>query len=109
MELDFAVDGLKYVSLKPLEYKGIKIPKDFHFDGVTIIAPFGFLFSNKDLLQGLRASCFHDFMCQHKDIYSRKQATKILIEIWREDGLEEFKAVLVKFAVNVFQIMKGWF
>lgn len=104
----FIVHGDKFATICDLKYLDMIIPKGFLFDGVTIIAPFGFLFSNKDLNQGLEASCFHDFMCLHKDKYSRKQATKVLIDIWRDNGLENFKASIAKFAVNIYQWFKGW-
>ena len=67
MIIYFGINGDKYHTLVSLEYEGIKIPAGFEFDGVTVKAPFTFLFSNKDLRQGIRASCFHDWMCNHKD------------------------------------------
>ncbi len=104
----FGVKGLKYVTLKELHYDGITLPKGFEFDGVTVKVPFTLLFSNKDLRQGIRASCFHDWMCRHKDEYSREYATKVLVDIWKEDGLEDFKAWFVKVCVNAYQWLKGW-
>lgn len=104
----FLVVGEKYQTVVPLIYKGITVPKGFEFDGVTVKAPFTFLFSNKDLRQGIRASCFHDFMCRHKNQYSRKFATDILVKIWREDGLENWKAFLVRLSVNLYQWFNGW-
>lgn len=106
--MKFGVKGLKYVTLKELHYDGITVPKGFEFDGVTVMAPFTLLFSNKDLRQGIRASCFHDWMCQHKDEYSREYATKVLVDIWKEDGLESLKAWFVKVCVNAYQWLKGW-
>ena len=106
--MKFGVKGLKYITLKELHYDGITVPKGFEFDGVSVKAPFILLFSNKDLRQGIRASCFHDWMCQHKDEYSRAYATKILVDIWKEDGLEDFKAWFVKVCVNAYQWFKGW-
>lgn len=105
---DFAVYGINYSTLRELSYAEIVIPKGFVFDGVTVPAPFTLLFSNKDLRQGIMASCFHDWMCKHKDLYARKEATEILIEIWKIYGLNNFKAVIAKFAVNFFQWLKGW-
>lgn len=105
--LDFAVYGINYVTLHDIEHEGIKIPRGYVFDGVTVRAPFTLIFSNKDLRKGIRASCFHDWLCLHKDIYGRKYATNILVEIWREDGLNTFKAWIVKISVNVYQIIKG--
>ena len=104
----FLVVGEKYQTVVPLVYKGISVPKGFVFDGVTVKAPFTFLFSNKDLRQGIRASCFHDFMCRHKNQYSRKFATDILVKIWREDGLENWKAFFVRLSVNLYQWFNGW-
>lgn len=108
MIIQFGIYNGKYVTLESLKYKGIKIPAGFEFDGVTVMAPFTLLFSNKDLRQGIRASCFHDWMCLHKDEYSRREATKILTDIWQEDGLERFKAKLVEWAVNAYQRLSGW-
>lgn len=104
----FLVVGEKYQTAVSLEYKGIIVPKGFVFDGVTVKAPFTFLFSNKDLRQGIRASCFHDYMCKHKDRYSRKFATDILVKIWMEDGLEYWKAYFVRLSVNLYQWFNGW-
>lgn len=104
----FLVVGEKYRTIKELKYKDIVVPKGFEFDGVTVKAPFTFLFSNKDLRQGIRASCFHDYMCQHKDKYKREYATDILVEIWQEDGLEDFKAWFVRWSVNLYQWFNGW-
>lgn len=104
----FGVKGLKYVTLKELHYDGIIVPKGFEFDGVSVKAPFTLLLSNKDLRQGIRASCFHDWMCRHKDEYSREYATKVLVDIWKEDGLESLKAWFVKVCVNAYQWFKGW-
>lgn len=108
MGYDFAVCGEKFVTLKELKFAGITVPKGFVFDGVTVKAPFTFLFSNKDLRQGIRASCFHDWLCLHKDEYSREFATDVLVQIWRKDGLEKIKAVFVKWSVNLYQRLRGW-
>ena len=106
--LNFAVYGINYVTLRDLEHEGIKIPRGFVFDGVTVKAPFTFIFSNKDLRKGIRASCFHDYMCQHKSEYSRKYATDVLVDLWKQDGLSPFKAWIVKISVNLYQWLKGW-
>ncbi len=108
MIIYFGINGDKYHTLVSLEYEGIKIPAGFEFDGVTVKAPFTFLFSNKDLRQGIRASCFHDWMCNHKDRYRRETATDVLVEIWRADGLEAWKAWFVRRSVNLYQWLKGW-
>lgn len=100
----FAVDGINYITLEPLTYKDITIPEGFVFDGVTVKAPFTFLFSNKDLRKGIRASCFHDWMCKHKDKYDRKDATKLLVDMWVEDGLPKWKSSFVYISVELYQI-----
>ena len=105
--LDFAVYGINYVTMRELEYDGIKIPCGYVFDGVTAKAPFTFIFSTKDLRQGIRASCFHDWLCQHKPKYTREYSTKILVDIWRKDGLNGYKAFIVKISVNFYQFFKG--
>ena len=108
MIIYFGISGDKYHTLVSLEYEGIKIPAGFEFDGVTVKAPFTFLFSNKDLRQGIRASCFHDWMCNHKDRYRRETATDVWVEIWRADGLEAWKAWVGRWSVNLYQWLKGW-
>ncbi len=105
--LDFAVYGINYVTMRELEYDGIKIPCGYVFDGVTARAPFTFLFSTKDLRQGIRASCFHDWLCLHKSEYSRTYATDVLVDLWKQDGLNPVKAWIVKISVNAYQIIKG--
>ena len=103
----FGVKGLKYVTLKELQYDGITLPKGFEFDGVTVMAPFTLLFSNKDLRQGIRASCFHDWLCEHKAEYTREYSTKVLVDIWQADGLDKIKAKIAGFAVNLYQMIQG--
>lgn len=106
-KLKFAVKDFDFITLKQIKYKNIIVPKGYIFDGVTVKAPFTFLFSNKDLKQGIRASCIHDWLCQHKDQYTLTEATNILIDVWKHDGLENFKAFIVKLSVNIFQFFKG--
>ena len=101
-------DDLNYCTIKPLMYKGIKVPAHFVFDGVTVKAPFTLIFSNKDLRKGIKASCFHDWMCKHKDLYRRKQATKILVELWKENGLSTWKCWIVYICVEIYQLFNGW-
>lgn len=91
--LNFAVYGINYVTLKDLEHDGIKIPKGYVFDGVTVKAPFTLLFSTKDLRQGIRASCFHDWICQNKKNYTREYSTKVLVDIWKQDGFIRLELV----------------
>lgn len=105
--LNFAVYGINYVTLKDLEHDGIKIPKGYVFDGVTVKAPFTLLFSTKDLRQGVRASCFHDWLCEHREEYTREYATDVLVDIWQKDGLNKFKAFIAKISVNVYQFFRG--
>lgn len=105
--LDFAVYGINYVTLQDLEYDGIKVPRGYVFDGVTAKAPFTFIFSTKDLRQGIRASCFHDWLCQHKPEYTREYSTKVLVDIWKQDGLNGYKAFIAKISVNIYQFFTG--
>lgn len=105
--LDFAVWGISYVTMHDMEHEGIKVPRGYVFDGVTVKAPFTFLFSNKDLRQGIRASCFHDWLCLHKSEYSRTYATDVLVDLWKKDGLNKFKAFIAKISVNVYQFFRG--
>lgn len=105
--LDFAVYGINYVTLRDLEHDGVIVPKGYVFDGVTVKAPFTFIFSNKDLRKGIRASCFHDWICEHRSEYTRKYATDLLVDLWRQEGLSSFKAFIVKISVNFYQFFKG--
>lgn len=97
-----------FVTIKPLVHKGIRIPSGFVFDGVTVRAPFTFIFSNKDLRKGIIASCFHDWMCRRKETYKRKEATKVLIDLWKKEGLPTWKCWIVYLFVEIYQICKGW-
>lgn len=108
--IEFGVKGIRYITLKQMKYDRVIVPKGFEFDGVTVKAPFTLLFSNKDLRQGIKASCFHDYMCQHKENYSRTYATDILVDLWQKEGLNRYKAYIVKVCVNVYQYLKGgWY
>lgn len=105
--MEFGISGLNYKTLKQLKYDNIVVPKGFEFDGVTVKAPFTLLFSSKDLRKGIKASCFHDYMCKHKEQYTRKYATKVLVDLWRKEGLNRYKAYIVKVCVNAYQMIKG--
>lgn len=102
---DFAIKDLNYITLNEIKYKDIIVPKDFTFDGVTVKAPFTFLFSNKDLRKGIKASCIHDWMCNHKDQYKRKYATQLLTELWVQNGLPKWKSYIVYIFVELYQII----
>lgn len=98
-----------YVTRENLVFRNIVVPRGFVFDGVTVKAPFRFIFTNDELRRGIRASCFHDYMCKHKLQYRRSYATQILCECWRRDGLPQFKTLIVKWCVNFYQsFIKGW-
>ena len=101
MILQFGIYNGKYVTLEGLKYKDIEVPSGFEFDGVTVKAPFTLLFSNKDLRQGIRASCFHDWMCQHKDIRTNIHAN-MLQKFWsmsgKKTGLKASRPGLLRFA-----------
>lgn len=105
--LDFAIMGINFVTLKDIKYGDIIVPKGYVFDGVTAKAPFTFIFSTKDLRQGIRASCIHDWMCEHRSQYTREYSTKVLVDIWKEDGLNGYKAFIAKISVNVYQFFRG--
>lgn len=106
-KLDFAIYKNNYVTLRNLSYKNIYVPKGFIFDGVTVKAPFTFIFSSKDLRNGILASCFHDYMCKNKSEYERKYATDVLVDLWKLNGLSPFKSFIIKISVNIFQFFKG--
>jgi len=101
-------DGM-FVTTHPLTYKELSIKEGFEFDGVTVKAPFTIMFSGEDLRKGVRASCFHDYLCRDKKHYRRSYATDVLVNIWAEDGLPRYKCLIVKFCVNLYQkYRKGW-
>jgi hypothetical protein len=106
---DFGITkDYKYVTLRRIINYEMSIPAGFEFDGVTVKAPFTFIFSNKNLRQGIRASCFHDWMCLDKKTFGRREATEILVSMWCADGLSPFKGWVVSIFVNAFQRLKGW-
>ena len=105
--LDFAVYGINYDTLRDVEHDSVIVPKGYVCDGVTVKAPFTFIFSNKDLRKGIRASCFHDWLCEHRSQYTREYATKVLVDIWKQDGLNGYKAFIAKISVNVYQFFRG--
>lgn len=112
-DMDFAVTPKYYIALKDMEYRNVIIPRGYAFDGITAKAPFTFLFSNNDLRKGIKAACFHDYMCENKDKYKRHDATSILIKIWKNDGLGDkwftsWKPWFVYFFVETYQFFKGW-
>lgn len=84
-----------YVTKENLVFRNIVVPKGFIFDGVTVKAPFTLLFSNKDLRQGVLASCVHDYMCRNKDKWDRNYATRTLVSLWILDGLSPIKGAIV--------------
>jgi len=106
--LDFAIWQNKYVTLKELTFENIKVPKGFVFDGVTVKAPFTILFSNKNLRNGIRASCYHDYLCENRHMISRKEASKLLKNMWVTDGLPTWKGWIAYFSVEIYQYFKGW-
>lgn len=106
--LDFAVVDNNYITLRNLQHGNVAVPKGFVFDGVTVKAPFTVIFSNKDLRRGIKASCFHDWMCKHKQDYRRKYATQVLVDLWKQNGLGKIKAGIVYICVELYQICHGW-
>ena len=105
--LDFSICGINYVTRRDIEYDGIKVPQGYVFDGVTVKAPFTVIFNSEDLRRGLRASCFHDWLCEHRSEYKRKYATKVLVDLWRANKLGPIKAKIVSICVNVYQLFRG--
>lgn len=105
--MDFGIKGLNYITLRKLKYDNIVIPKGFEFDGVTLKAPFTIIFSTDDLMKGIYASCFHDYMCKNRQNYTLKYSTDVLVKLWKKEGLNPFKCFLVKTFVNIFQFFRG--
>lgn len=112
--LCFAIYSLtKFVTTENLSFRNIIVPKGFVFDGVSLPWFVMFLFTHNELKRGIRASCFHDWMCENKDKFSRREATKILYDIWKQDGLGRnlitiWKPWVVYVFVEIYQICKGW-
>ena len=100
-------DTDKFITLEDLSYDNIFIEKGFEFDGVTVKSPYTIIFSQSDLRKGILASCFHDFMCNNKDKYTRNYATNILVDLWTKNGLSKIKGIIVKISVNLYQILKN--
>lgn len=112
-QINFGVIPQGYVTLRDLTFKNVTVPKGYIFDGITAKAPFTVIFSNDDLRNGIKAACFHDYLCDNKNLCRRKEATTILINLWKQDGLgrkwyNSWKPWLVYVCVEIYQIMKGW-
>lgn len=106
-KVEFMVIDDAYITIKELVYKDIVIPKGYMFDGLTIWIPFTMFFGTQDIRRGIKASCFHDWLCDNRQNYTMTEATKILIELWK--GLSPFQAFLVKISVNIYQFFRsGW-
>ncbi|MDD4556206.1 MAG: DUF1353 domain-containing protein [Alphaproteobacteria bacterium] len=113
--LDFAVyDEKHYVTMKDLTFRNVTVPKGFIFDGVSVPWFVTWLFTHNDLKRGIMAAAFHDFMCENKDKFSRREATSILMKLWKQAGLGSrwytaFKPWLVYCFVEAYQMtQKGW-
>ena len=112
--LDFAVyDEKHYVTMKDLKFRNVTVPKYFIFDGVSVPWFAMFLFTHNELKRGIMASAFHDFMCENKDKFKRREATSILIKLWKQAGLgshwyTSWKPWLVYISVELYQMAKGW-
>lgn len=105
--IEFGVKDIHYITLVPIRHEKVYVPVGFEFDGVTVKAPFTFLFSNRDLRKGIKASCLHDFMCKTKQCWDRKYATNVLVDEWCDAGLSKWKGFIVKICVNIYQAIKG--
>ena len=113
--LDFAVfDEKQYVTLRDLTFGDITVPKGFIFDGISV--PWGvmWMFTHNELKRGIRAACFHDFMCEpeNRGRYKRKEATSILLKLWKKAGLgnrwyTSWKPYVVYIAVELYQMRQG--
>ncbi|MFV0626400.1 MAG: DUF1353 domain-containing protein [Alphaproteobacteria bacterium] len=108
--LDIAVyDEKHYVTMKNLTFRDVTVPKGFVFDGVSVPWFTTFLFTHNDLKRGIMASAFHDFMCENKDKFSRREATSILMKLWKQSGISSCKAVVIYVCVEAYQMtQKGW-
>lgn len=111
--ISFAVTPRYYILLKDMSFDKVTVLKGYVFDGVTAKSPFTFIFSNNDLRKGIRASCFHDYMCENKRNFKRRYATSVLIKLWKQDGLGDkwitsWKPWFVYIFVEVYQFLKGW-
>ncbi len=113
-KLLFAVYGRKkYITLDKLSRQGVKVPAGFVFDGVSVPWFVMWMFTHNELKEGIEAACVHDFMCGHKEKYRRREATSILLKLWKNAGLGErwytsWKPWVVYAFVELYQISKGW-
>lgn len=112
--LDFGVyDEKRYVSLRKRTFRNVTVPEGFLFDGISIPWFVMFLFTHNELKKGLQAACFHDFMCENKGVYRRREATSVLLKLWKNAGLGNrwymaWKPWVVYCFVEIYQICKGW-
>lgn len=110
----FAVYGRKeYITLVKINRLGVEIPAGFVFDGVSVPWFVMWVFTHNELKEGIEASCVHDWMCAHKDIYRRREATSALIKLWKNAGLggrwyTSWKPWVVYGFVELYQIFQGW-
>ena len=113
-DIDFGVyKATKYITLHLWTFRNINVPEGFVFDGVSVPWFATFLFTHNDLKRGIMASAFHDFMWENKDKFKRREATSILIKLWKQAGLgsrwyTSWKPWVVYISVELYQMAKGW-
>lgn len=111
--LDYAVyDEKRYVSLRKRTFRNVTVPEGFVFDGVSVPWFVMWMFTHNELKRGMRASCFHDFLCENRGQCKRKEATSILLKLWKEDGLGKrwytsWKPWIVYIFVELYQMKQG--
>jgi len=91
----------KYITLSP---GLLKVKAHYAWDGASFIA--------RDTKNIMRASLFHDALCQligdgPLDKKYRKYADQLLRKICLEDGMSKFRANYVYFAVRMYSKFKG--
>lgn len=90
------------------KYGNYILKKDDITDGVSVPKGLTGFFTAKELMAGLRAACVHDQYCKKKKEGKRREASEILVELWKEDGLPKWKAWFVFWGVEIVQRCKGW-
>lgn len=81
------------------------IPQYEASDGPTLNWLTRIFFSNREYVMGAEAALVHDYMCRHKELYSRRVSSKMLRDIWISCGLNKIKGWLVYFLVDFYQFL----
>lgn len=85
----------------------ITIPKDFKSDGATITMKLAkFIIGCEHNPLFFPSVLAHDYMCCHKDRYSRKFASDVMLQLLLKRGVPKWKSYLMYYCVELYQ--KYW-